>query len=247
MYIKSLKYLLIFFLSLTSLKNYAQSKILIGYVYSHHDSLPMSRVNVYNVNQKVGAISSEKGRFFLNYAPGDSLQVSSVGYKTLFIKDIDSSYQVTFYMRIATFILDEVTIQNRNKYQDFQFKKNEKDFSDWAKRLNLPNSGYKAPPEKTFDRVLEGMSSPLSALYSAFSKVEKEKRAYHALLQDDYFAAFVSTIYNKEAVKNATPLIDDEEIERFMDFCKLSDGFVLNASQYDLLSAISNCYKAYKK
>lgn len=245
--VKTILYIISFFgLSLISIKGNSQNKMLIGYVYSQHDSLPLSRVNVYNTNQKTGAITSEKGRFFISYAPGDSLQISSVGYKTIWLKNVDSTYTVKVFMRIATFILDEVTIHNKQNMLDFQFKKNEKDFSDWAKRLNLPDVGY-TPPEKRAEKIMDGIKSPLSALYSALSKTEKEKRAYYNLLQEDYFAAFVQSIYNKDAVRQATPLTNDEEIEAFMEFCKLNESFVINASQYDLLLAISNCYKSYKK
>ncbi len=87
------------------------------------------------------------------------------------------------------------------------------------------------------------LPGPFSLLYGQFSKEAKTKRLMAKLNILDK----VRTRYNPSVISRITGLKDEKEIQKLMDYCKLQDQFILNATDYELYAAIMSCYTEYSE
>lgn len=226
--------------------------VISGHVVDAHNNSVLSLVNVYNPDTYKGTITNEDGYFRYYAFPGDTLLLSSMGYLTAYLPVPDTSAQMirdTFYMQRDTFDLPEVSIYGLTKYEQLRYEIKKLDFSDSPEmraRANLPvinqdQLSYYSRRTDNFGLV----ASPISALYNAFSKEGKEMRKLRELKRRDALQAKIEPRYNVQMVMRITGL-NEGQAKDFMAFCDFSDKFLLNASEYRIISEIEKQFERYR-
>ncbi len=222
-----------------------------GYVLSKDSLNPVPYATIIDKRSNSGNVSDEKGLFAIDVLPGDTVAFTAIGFEsTQFVlptvfKEQQKSLKVMMEPKVYT--LDEVQI---GPYNMQQFKK---DFlalqlpEETKPDMDLP-AVQKAGPAKGMEYLPSGgvaVSGPISKLYDKFSREAKEKRTVAELRAGDARKKAYDARYNKEFVKRITGL-PDVQVEEFMQYCKLSEGLVLNSNEYEMILAIQDCLKTFK-
>ncbi len=200
-------------------------------------------VHVVNVNDDQGTVSDIDGNFSIVAFPGDSIFLSSVGYQPRYYVVGDSVME-----KSVKLLIDPATIE-LSSVNVFAYK-SERDFKNAVIALQLPEEkttklvipGFYYGPKK---EVSAGVGSPISFLVSKFGKKAKQEKRFKAAKERDAYRNLINSKYNKEIVEKITGL-KAEALKEFMDQCTLSDTFIENANEYDIIVAINNCFEEYQ-
>lgn len=225
---------------------FAQNFVIIEGRVTNISGVAIQNAHVLNRTKKLGTITDNLGVFKIFASPGDSMLISSVGYKSYkAIVPHDLQYKV-FSIKIVlvqdTIVLKETIIRAYPPTYDL-FKK---EFVG----LKLD----KKPYEKLFAKVSDKqynpkggivMAGPISVLYNAFSHEAKVKRKLAALMYQDNLRNIVYDKIPKDVLIKAYHFKDESALEQFLDFCNLPENLIVNASAYDLVVVLNNHYQRY--
>jgi hypothetical protein len=186
-------------------------------------------------------IGNRAGLFKANLSPTDSVQITAIGYETLFFlaKDIIPEKQddtIQLFMRPKAYQLKDVTIVYSNRRQDSlaqlaaEFLKNDPLMNNYERVMNA-NEG--------------GLMSPLTALYMEYSKEGQDRRRFMEFVRHAEMLKQVDRRYNKKTIKRATGL-EDEYLDAYIVYCKLERSFILSSSDYDLILAMRQCADRFR-
>lgn len=235
---------LLFFLFLLILNTgFSQKSYVLGRVIDSKTKKGIPDATVVNKKTKQITRSSEKGDFLLWVSWGDSIKVSSVGYKTTGIEWDGRTPDPTIEMKQEAIVLQEVVVKDKRMEQikqqiDELLASPEADGKlHWKDLANVINTNTSTPGS---------IGISIDALYDLFSKEGKSKRKLEAMKQEDLRKLLVEYRYNKEYVSYVTKL-KGEELLDFMSFCKLPDDFVLTANEYDLTFQVFQCLEEFKR
>lgn len=204
-------------------------------------------VHIINKTQNIGTISNKDGHFKLHCFHKDTIQLSSLGHKTInFIvpKISQSKYWKNFNLAKDTVNLAEMVIYpfpaTAAALKDEIL--NNPPESENEFNLHLELADINPDPIISEGFVIKG---PFTKLYEAFSRHAKFQKKYYALIKADNKLARVAKIYNSELVRRITGLKDENEIIRFMEFCDLEPEYILNSSTYELYAMINSCFEEF--
>ncbi len=184
-----------------------------------------------------------EGDFFIRAAEGDSLIATSVGFGRYAIKWDKSQKEPVFSLDQTAIALEEIVVKDKKSETIEREIKAFLDNPTNAKTMrrdilgNMVSAGTSNPSGG-------GMSISIDALYDLWSKEGKSKRKAAELEYQDVKKFYVELRYNKRKVSSITGF-KDQELDDFMNFCKLSDDFVLNANDYDLTYEIFRCRREF--
>jgi hypothetical protein len=85
-----------------------------------------------------------------------------------------------------------------------------------------------------------GIGISIDALYEMFSKEGKTNRKLADMQFQDAKSFYADLKYNKQVVAQVTHL-QDEDLDDFMVFCRPTQDFILNATDYELTFKILKC------
>ena len=228
-----------------------QIKLLKAKVVSSKDSSILIGVHVVDLNSQYATNSFSDGTFLLPYTQNDTIRLTSIGFEdkyiytnTLFIPD---AIEITIFMTEKVYSLKEVDVSIYSDKEEFA-----EDFKNQEVTTEAVESyGYEKP--KSIDEVDTDLNahiplgSPISFLYSKFSKEAKEqKRMKKAVVQSDR-ERIIQSKYNPLVVQRITGLSSEEAAKEFMKNCPLEDEFVLRAVEYDIVKAIKDCQEKSSK
>lgn len=220
-----------------------------GEIINKEDGEFVPYVHIINLSTNQGTTSDLEGKFNISISKEDTLMFSSVGfdkYKLTFSDhEIDSdSYFIRILLDQSSYELSPVNI--------FAFK-DEAGFKQDILNMKLPEASnpkilvpgsYGGP---LTSRDLNGgfsLGSPISSVVNIFSKEAKELRKYEKVKKDYPRQKTINEKYNMEVVEEITGL-KDEDLNKFMLFCKISDDYILTANDYEIVVAVHNCYKEF--
>ncbi len=216
-----------------------------GKILDDETKVAVPGVHILNKNSNQGTVSDIDGNFALKMSVGDSLLISSVAYQPhllIFTDSIEFSQdKIIISIQPATIELAPVKV--------FAYK-SAREFKNAVIALELPEEtttslvipGYYYGPKK---EVKTGFGSPISFLVGKFGKKAKQEKKFKAAKERDAYRNLISSKYNKEIVEKITGL-KAEALKEFMDQCTLSDSFIENANEYDIIVAINNCFEEYR-
>ena len=202
-------------------------------------------VHILNANKRRGTVSDIDGNFYIKALEADTLIFSYVGYNQhfLILKDsIRDELQAPVVIRLSKSLVELESVKV------FAYK-NERDFKNAILELELPEDkpvktqipGYYYGPQKP---VKPGISSPISLLANKFGKRAKRERQFNEAKRRDEYKRYLNSKYNKEIVSRITGL-QDQELDDFMQHCTLSEKFIDDANEYEIIVAINRCYKDF--
>jgi len=222
------------------------SYYLYGKVLSLEKGYPVGFAHVINVNARKGVVTDSLGNFETWVNPNDVLNISAIGFehREYMVPEQNPDSVVEIILVNKTYAIPEVSISYLGTYREFKQKVLDLELSD-ENKLNPQINKIFNHVEIEYplvDNPAASILSPISLLYSAFSKEAKAVKKYLNVKE----RADVKEKYNITIVKNLTGL-EGLEAKEFMDFCKFTDEYVRSVSEYELYSEIKTQYEEYKK
>ncbi len=197
------------------------------------------------LNHSQGTTPDIEGKFDLNVSSGDTLMISHVGYNDYLVPIPHNLIGTTYFLRIglipATVELDEVTVylwpatvaQFKQELLALEVEEEE--------RVKIPGAYY-GPPKP----VNPGVGSPVSFLYNKLSKRARQRREFMKKRQDIESNQQARSRWNTEYVKEITGIEDEQVLLNFMEYCKFTDRKLGELNDYDLITAINDCFLNFK-
>lgn len=227
--------------------SFAQTKVQIsGYVYEKSgDTIrPVANINIINIRNFTGAVSSPSGFFDLAIRQGDTVLFTSIAHKTdTFISLPDetrSKLILTVVLKQQYHELNPVDVYGK----DFEGFKHDFVFMDVEDTVVI-----RLAPQWKFQPMKQGfgvtINGPLTALWNVLSKQGRELGKLAVLLAEDEETRYLDSVYKRPVVLHFLEL-DEKDIEELVKFCNFSKSYVAKSTDYELLLALERCYEAYK-
>lgn len=185
-----------------------------------------------NMRSGVGTFGDRWSEFDMVVLSTDTIVVKSKGYVPLAfcLKDSVSTPFKLFTVKLfkESILLPEATVVTVRDFKEIE--------ADIKKLEKKKTSAYSSDYLK--------VQSPITALYEAFSKIEKEKRKVAELEFEDRKRELLKELLAKY-VKGDIFILSEEEFDDFITFAEPDMNFIKNASQYDLIMYFKSRYKEY--
>jgi hypothetical protein len=195
-------------------------------------SLPLTRTMIINKRTNNGTFADPEGKFALLIQPADTILFSAIGFRVRSICFKDSLANGNSYFEIALhklqFELKEVSVFANRSLNEIQ-----NDIDKLGLRKSYSTQGINA------------IESPITALYERFSKFSKSKQKVAEWENEDLKRDILKDLFHLY-VKYEVIDLKDDEFEAFVKYLNLSDEFIQNASQFELVMAIKGKYESFK-
>ncbi|RIV25523.1 hypothetical protein DYU11_09510 [Fibrisoma montanum] len=213
-------------------------RYVVGTVIDQTTKQGVDRATVVNKRTRQRARTNTAGRFFITANPGDSLIMTSQAYNRVGIRfDGSENPQIVARalppMPYRVVDLQEVTVTAK-RYEEVK--------REIQQVLDEPTASEKVTGEQAFNRIADGAGVTL--LYELFAKRPKTDRKAYVIMQEDR--------RHKLALERFRLLVDQatdlkgEDVDRFFDYCDLSDEFLLRSSDYELINTIQQLRNRYR-
>ncbi len=204
--------------------------------------------HAYNKTRHYGTFTDINGIFFLVMIPGDSLQVTMVGYKPYRMK-VPHRLTADSYKLDITLIGDTLVLKTAEiKPYPATYAELKKEFiklrvpeEKILQRIQLPEVNYRskyANPDGTGGLLLPG---PFSLLYNAFSKEGKELKKMNTILSANRIREQLLNVLSRQTLEKRFGLKTDDEIDAMMKRCGITTEFLLHTPEYKIVEFIIDC------
>ncbi|NHM07177.1 carboxypeptidase-like regulatory domain-containing protein [Flavobacterium sp. CYK-4] len=222
-----------------------------GVITNDNTKLPISNVNIINLNKVIGTVSDAKGRFEINVSVSDTLLLSYIGFQSLKIRvtnDWIKNKTTQIQMTEKAIALEEIIIQPYylTGYLEVDSKLIPSP-NNYRYSISGLSQGYEAGEYSpgAFGNILGSMFNPADALYNFFGKKGNELKRLKKIKKDETVRNLLESKFDRETL--ATLLgIDKKEIAEILDRCNYSEAFIKTANDLQIMDAISGCYEEYK-
>ena len=89
------------------------------------------------------------------------------------------------------------------------------------------------------------MESPITALYQAFSRRERNKRLVAEMRNNDRRRELLKELFRKY-VDNDIITLDNADFDDFVDFSNVSENFMKTSTQYEFIMYIKKRFEVYQ-
>ena len=222
---------------------FAQQSYVLGRAIDKTTKQPIPSATVVNKNTKQITKTSNNGNFLVKAVKGDSIKISSIGYKNVGIAWDGINKEPVIELPQDAIVLPEVTIKDRRieiirqQIDELLAAPEASTKLKWKDISNLINTNTSSPGG--------GIGISIDGLYQLFSKEGKTRRKLEAMKQEDLRKLLVEYRYSAEYVSYVTKL-KGQQLKDFMKFCNLPDNFVLTANDYDLTFEVFRCLEEFK-
>lgn len=192
--------------------------------------------NLFIVNNRLqqGSFGSPNGSFKIKMRKSDEITIGSYGYHNVTISIKDSAYQESYYVEVRLSPLS----YNLNTVTVFGERELERIYED------IDELGYNRKDYQTTG--VNAVSSPITALYEAFSRrAQKEREAIRLINESkrrDILKELLAKYVNHDIID-----LENEEFDAFLDFCAVTDRQLQSMSQLDFVMYIKERYKLYRQ
>ncbi len=239
-----LKLFISFALLLVSRYTWAQTEpktlLLKGYVLGIDTNNTIPLANILKKPSGDRFISNRYGAFGIQVVETDTLIFSVIGYQN-------------FVLPVAKYVLNNYTdpIRVRLKSTTYRLKEAEINYHQ-KKRDSLARQAAKvlktSPLLNNYNHYQSWVSgstgSPLTDMFANSNKKLQEYNKLQRLIELYHEQEMVDARYTNDIIKRTTKLPNDQ-IMAFKKYCNMPHYFILNATDYDLVLAIKNCYQEY--
>ncbi|MFV8389370.1 carboxypeptidase-like regulatory domain-containing protein [Flavobacterium sp. LB1P71] len=250
-----MKYFVVFFFLVLSATAFAQviehSQRVNGIIINNNSKLPLSNVNIININKVRGATTDSRGYFEIDVQPNDTLHFTILGFQSLrvrvtndWIKNKSTKIQLTE----KAIALEEVVIRpfNLTGYLEVDSKLIPTK-ENYRYSISGLTQGYEAGEysPNAFGRVLGSIFNPADMLYNFFGKNPKELKKLKEMKKDDTVRNLLESKFDKETISVLLG-VDKNELAEILQRCNYSEAFIQTANDLQIMDAISGCYEEYK-
>lgn len=203
-----------------------------GQAYDKDSKLPLPKLMVINKRTNNGTFADSEGKFSFIAFQSDTIMLSAVGFKTKRICLTDSipkkQYDVMVPLEKLYFTLQEVSVFAPKTLNEIQ-----KDIDKLGVKKTYTTQG------------LDAISSPITFLYERFSKFAQSKRKVAEWENEDMKRDVLKDLF-RLYIKHEIIDLNEEEFDAFIKYLNLSDDFIKNATQLELVMAIKGRYENFK-
>lgn len=250
-----MKYFVVFFFLVLSVSTFAQEKTssqkVTGYVYNDNSKIPLSGVNIININKVRGSKTDSNGYFEIDVHPTDTLHFSLLGFQSLRVKvtnDWIKNKMAKIFLTEKAIALEEVIIRpfNLTGYLEVDSKTIPTN-QNYRYSISGLNNGYEAGEYSpgAFGKVLGSIFNPADMLYNVFGKKGNELKKMKEMKKDDTVRTLLESKFDRETIAVLLG-IDKNEIPEILQRCNYSESFIQTANDLQIMDAISGCYEQYK-
>ncbi|ARN71303.1 hypothetical protein BST91_06435 [Nonlabens tegetincola] len=234
-----------------TVKTIAKKTKVTGVVLNAKDNSPLVNVNIVNLNQVKGTVTNEAGEFSITAKVKDTLFFSYLGFQTINVpvtNDWIKFGNVTISMTEKGIALEEVVVEEiqLTGYLEIDAKK-APIYSKRRYSISGLEKGYEAGDEEpgAVTKVLGSIFNPADFLYNTFSKKGKSLKKLREIKKADEVRNILQSKYDRETLMNLLQM-DKVSIDEILRNCQYSKKFIEEASDLQILDAISECYEEYK-
>jgi hypothetical protein len=222
-----------------------------GTIVNDNTKLPLSNVNIININKVRGTVSDSKGNFEIEVGVTDTLHLSLIGFKSLKIRvtnDWVKNKTTKIQMTESAIALEEVVVRpyDLTGYLEIDSKLIPTK-ENYRYSISGLEQGYEAGEYSpgAFSKVMGSIFNPADMLYNFFGKKPKELKRLKSLKKDDTVRNLLASKFDRETI-SALLGIDKKEIPEILERCNYSESFIRTANDLQIMDAISECYEEYK-
>ncbi|HEY0898629.1 MAG TPA: hypothetical protein VGD90_04805 [Sphingobacteriaceae bacterium] len=235
---KKLLYFL-FFICLIG-KTYAQDRSVQGIVFDRDSKQRLTRVYIFNTRTEKGFYNNTKGEFTTTLRTGDILVAAVQGYLVDTVK-ASGANTILIYLKRNVVQLKEVVVRDSAKTPAEQRKENQEEYEGAYRRGSTRDILTMGGGNR-----LGGAGLGIDALYNLVSRSGRNARELQKIIERDYRESLIDYRFNKSFVTQVTRLRDEALID-FMQQYRPTYNFIMEASDYELLSYIKTAYGQYQK
>ena len=250
-----MKYFILFIFLITNLNCFSQTNLLQtkvkGTIINGNTLLPLSNVNIINVNKVKGTSSNLVGSFELDADVTDTLHISIIGFQSIKVKvtlDWIKNGGAKIQLTEKAIALEEVVVR---RYKLTGYLEVDTKLIPEVENYRYSISGLPSAYEggqyspNAFSRVMNSIFNPADMLYNFFGKKPKELKRLKEMKKDDTVRNLLETKFDRETIA-ALLGIDKKEIAEILAHCSYSEAFIVTANDLQILDAIGQCYEEYK-
>lgn len=226
----------LFYLFVLAFSGFSQEKSVYGKVIDSSTKKGISTLNVLNKRSNQVVATNDTGDFYIRAMAGDSIIITSFGYSRKGILWDGKDRNPVFEVKLQPFMLQELVVKDKKlselhkEIQDFLANPNDSKAIRNEILKSMLNTNTSQP----------GIGISIDALYDMFSKEGKVNRKLADMQFQDAKSFYADLKYNKQVVAQITHL-QEEDLADFMVFCKPTQDFILNATDYELTFKILKC------
>lgn len=228
-----------------------ENHLIKGTVMNDANDVPLENVNIVNLNQVKGAVSSAKGEFSISAAVNDTLYFSYLGFKSIRVRvtnDWLTFGDVKIKMTELGIALEEVVIKpvQLTGYVEIDAKLIPV-YDNYRYRITGLNSGYEGGSSQpgAVGRVMNSVFNPTDFLYNMFGKRPRDMRKLRQMKQDDEIRNLLQSKFDRETLM-AVLQLEKIDIDEILNKCNYSENFIRTANDLQILDAINVCYEEYR-
>jgi hypothetical protein len=231
---------------------YGQEGSIRGKVIDSETGKVVEYANVLNYSIQKSIYSNANGEFKLDARQGDTLVFYAVGYyyQKLIVNDtmLDTQHVTIFPLKIQVYELAEARIIGFGSYDDFK-----QQFIDLNQPKTKTDKLNESLAELSRNAAVEAYNKAKVAQGGSIVSVsiltpeEKERLKLAEITKKERIRDQIYQKFNPRVIKTVTGLSNDDEIIEFMVYCNFSDNYLLEVSEYDLMTRIALKYEMFKR
>ncbi|MFC0605556.1 carboxypeptidase-like regulatory domain-containing protein [Winogradskyella pulchriflava] len=252
-----MRYLLILLLCFTTAHSYGQDstatktpETVKGTIISSTAELPLSEVNIVNINQVVGTATDDEGAFEIKAKVNDTLHLSYLGYKSIKVRVTNDwlkfgNTEIT--MTELALALEEVTVKQLELtgYLEVDMMQVPIQSNNRYRISGLYGKAYEAGKPNIATKVLGAIFNPADFLYNMFGKKPNEMHKLKKMKEDDEIRSQLAKRFDREMLLVLLQ-VNKFDLDEIVNQCNYSKDFINTANDLQMLDAISECYEEYK-
>ena len=252
-----MRYLLILFLCLTTAHSYSQDSTATttpttvkGTIISSSTDIPLSEVNIININQVKGVATDDNGEFEIRAKANDTLHLSYVGYKSIKVRVTNDWLKfgnTEIEMTELALALEEVTVKSLQLtgYLEVDMKAVPIQSNNQYRISGLYGTAYEGGKPNIATKVLGAIFNPADFLYNMFGRKPNEMHKLKKMKEDDEIRNQLATRFDREMLLVLLQ-VNKFDLDEIVNQCNYSKNFINTANDLQILDAISECYEEYK-
>ena len=220
-------------------------------VLNAQSGTPLESVHVINLNQVIGTITDNNGKFTIPAAVNDTLYFSYLGFKSQKIRVTNDMFKfkdTKVSLTELAYALEEVIVRpyQLTGYLEIDVKNLPINTAYQYSISGLPVSyeaGNKSPSAVT--KVLGAILNPADLLRNLFGKKPNQMRKLRKIKEDDDIRDLLASKFDRETLTELLQL-EKMDIDDILANCNYSKSFIRTANDLQILDAISSCYEEYR-
>lgn len=220
-------------------------------VINAQTDFPLESVHVINLNQVIGTITDQNGKFTIEAAVNDTLYLSYLGFKAQKVRVTNDMFKIKdtkIALTELAYALEEVIVTpyQLTGYLEIDVK-NLPVNNAYQYSISGLNASYEAGSKNpsAVTKVLGAILNPADLLRNLFGKKPRQMRKLRQMKEDDEIKNLLASKFDREILTELLQL-EKVDIEDILNNCNYSKSFINTANDLQILDAISSCYEEYK-